>query len=102
MNESREIKHIIEKLILFIIMTNLNEIKFKDGTMVDIPKTKAFQSINKDGPNEKNLEQIYRDYMTSMQITENHFFIKINDVNKIISGKSVFRKIVELRNEINY
>ena len=101
-SESQEIKHIIEKLIRFIIMRNPNVIKFKDGTMVDISTTKAVQSVNEGGPNEKNLEQIYRGYMTSVQITENGFFMRINDVNKIISGKSALRKIVEIRNESNY
>jgi hypothetical protein len=66
--------------------------------MVDISTTKAIQNINEGGPNEKNLEQIYRGYMTSVQITENGFFMRINDVNKIISGKSALRKILELRN----
>ena len=101
-NESQEIKHIIEKLIRFIIMRNPNVIKFKDGTMVDIATTKAIQNVNEGGPNEKNLEQIYRGYMTSVQITENGFFMRINDVNKIISGKSALRKILELRNESNF
>ena len=101
-NESQEIKHIIEKLIRFIIMRNPNVIKFKDGTMVDISTTKAIQNVNEGGPNEKNLEQIYRGYMTSVQITENGFFMRINDVNKIISGKSALRKILELRNESNF
>ena len=36
--ENQEIKHIIEKLIRFIIMRNPNVIKFKDGTMVDVAK----------------------------------------------------------------
>ena len=101
-NQSQEIKHIIEKLIRFIIMRNPNVIKFKDGTMVDISTTKAIQNINESNPNEKNLEQIYRGYMTSVQITENGFFMRINDVNKIISGKSALKKIIELRNESNF
>ena len=97
-NENQEIKHIIEKLIRFIIMRNPNVIKFKDGTMVDV-SNKNIQSVNEGGQNESNLEQIYRGYMTSVQITENGFFMRINDINKIISGKSALKKILEIRNE---
>ena len=96
-NENQEIKHIIEKLIRFIIMRNPNVIKFKDGTMVDVT-SKNIQSLN-ESQREDNLEQIYRGYMTSVQITENGFFMRINDINKIISGKSAYKKILEIRNE---
>ena len=95
--ENQEIKHIIEKLIRFIIMRNPNVIKFKDGTMVDVSK-QNIQRLN-ESPGENNLEQIYRGYMTSVQITESGFFIRINDVSKIISGKSALKKILEIREE---
>lgn len=95
-NENQEIKHIIEKLIRFIIMRNPNVIKFKDGTMVNVSH-KTIQSVS-ETQTDNNLEQIYKGYMTSVQITENGFFMRINDVNKIISGKSALKKIVEIRN----
>jgi len=95
--ENQEIKHIIEKLIRFIIMRNPNVIKFKDGTMVDVSK-KNIQRLN-ESPGENGLEQIYRGYMTSVQITESGFFMRINDVSKIISGKSALKKILEIREE---
>ena len=90
--ENQEIKHIIEKLIRFIIMRNPNVIKFKDGTMVDVAK-QNIQRLN-ESPGENSLEQIYRGYMTSVQITESGFFMRINDVSKIISGKSALKKIL--------
>ena len=96
-NENQELKHIIEKLIRFIIMRNPQVIKFKDGTMVDIGN-KSIKSLN-ESQVENSLEQIYRGYMTSVQITENGFYMRINDVNKIISGKSALKKILELREE---
>ena len=95
--ENQEIKHIIEKLIRFIIMRNPNVIKFKDGTMVDVAK-QNIQRLN-ESPGENSLEQIYRGYMTSVQITESGFFMRINDVSKIISGKSALKKILEIREE---
>ena len=98
-NENQEIKHIIEKLIRFIIMRNPNVIKFKDGTMVDIStKNMNIKSVS-ESQGENSLEQIYRGYMTSVQITEIGYFMRINDVNKIISGKSALKKILEIREE---
>ena len=98
-NENQEIKHIIEKLIRFIIMRNPNVIKFKDGTMVDIStKNMNIKSVS-ESQGENSLEQIYRGYMTSVQITESGYFMRINDVNKIISGKSALKKILEKREE---
>ena len=98
-NENQEIKHIIEKLIRFIIMRNPNVIKFKDGTMVDIStKNMNIKSVS-ESQGENSLEQIYRGDMTSVQITESGYFMRINDVNKIISGKSALKKILEIREE---
>ena len=91
--EDREIKHIIEKLIRYIIMRNPNVIKFKDGTMIN----KDDQNIMPISEGENSLEKIYKGYMTSVQITENGFYMRINDVSKIISGKSAYRKIMEIR-----
>ena len=96
-SQNQEIKHIIEKLIRFIIMRNPNVIKFKDGTMVNV-KEQNIQSLN-DSQRDNNMEQIYRGYMTSVQITESGFFMRINDINKIISGKSALKKIMEIRDE---
>ena len=98
-NENQEIKHIIEKLIRFIIMRNPNVIKFKDGTMVDISTTNMNIKSVSESQGENSLEQIYRGYMTSVQITESGYFMRINDVNKIISGKSALKKILEIREE---
>ena len=95
--ENQEIKHIIEKLIRFIIMRNPSVIKFKDGTMVDV-KNINIQSLN-ESQRDDNMEQIYRGYMTSVQITESGFLMRINDINKVISGKSALKKILEIRSE---
>jgi aubergine-like protein len=91
--EDKEIKHIIEKLIRYVIMRNPNVIKFKDGTMIN----KDDQNITSVSESENSLEKIYKGYMTSVQITQNGFYMRINDVSKIISGKSAYRKIMEIR-----
>jgi len=54
------------------------------------------QSLGSSGDN--STEKIFRGYMTSIQITENGFYMRINDVNKIISGKTALRKINEIIN----
>jgi hypothetical protein len=91
--EDKEIKHIIEKLIRYVIMRNPNVIKFKDGTMIN----KDDQNITSVSESENSLEKIYKGYMTSVQITQNGFYMRINDVSKIISGKSAYKKIMEIR-----
>lgn len=95
--ENSEIKHITEKLLRFIIMRNPNVIKFKDGTIVNA-NTMNIQSIN-ENPSDDTVEKIYKGYMTSVQITENGYFVRINDVSKIISGKSVYKKMLEIRKD---
>ena len=35
--------------------------------------------------------------MTSVQITKNGLYMRINDISKIISGKSAYKKIREIR-----
>lgn len=94
--ENQEIKHIIEKLIRFIIMRNPKVIKFRDGTVVNVSDLNI-QPINESKEN-TTVEKIFKGYMTSVQITDNGFFMRINDVNKILSGKSAHRKIMEIRN----
>ena len=95
--ENQEIKQIIEKIIRYIIMRNPKVIKFRDGTLVNCSDLNV-QSIN-DNTNENSIEKIYKGYMTSVQITDNGFFMRINDVNKILSGKTAYKKIMEIRND---
>ena len=92
---NQQLKSIIEKLMRFIIMHNPNVIKFKDGTLVNV-NPDNIQSLGSSGDN--STEKIFRGYMTSIQITENGFYMRINDVNKIISGKTALRKINEIIN----
>ena len=92
---NQQLKSIIEKLMRYIIMRNPNVIKFKDGTLVNVNEDNI-QSIGSGGDN--STEKIFRGYMTSIQITENGFYMRINDVNKIISGKTALRKINEIIN----
>ena len=94
--ENQEIKQLIEKLIRFIIMRDPKMIKFRDGTMVSKNDKNSIQSVG-DNNTEESMENIYKGYMTSVHITDNGFFMRINDTNKIISKKSAYKKIMEIR-----
>ena len=98
--EIQQIKHIIEKLIRFIIMRNPKVIKFQDGTIVNLQQRSNVQPLG-ENTDQGNAESIYKGYMTSVHITNNGLFMRINDVNKIISTKSVYKKIVEIKNNNN-
>ena len=95
--EIQQIKHIIEKLIRFIIMRNPKVIKFQDGTIVNLQQKSNIQPLS-ENTEQGNLENIYKGYMTSVHITNNGLFVRINDINKIISTKSAYKKIIEIRN----
>ena len=95
-NENQQIKTILEKLIRFIVMRNPRIIKFRDGTIVNYSDIGNIQPINTERGDDTP-EKIYKGYMTSIQITDNGFFMRINDINKIISGKTAYKKIMEIR-----
>jgi len=88
--ENQKIKQYTETLIRNIIMKNQNVIYFKDRMLFEINR-KNIEVFTND-----NSEKIYRGYMTSANITESGLFLLINNINKVISGKTVFQKIKEL------
>ena len=98
--ENQEIKQMVEKLIRYIIMRDPKMIKFRDGTMVNKQEMKNIQPVSGNEP-EDSMENIYKGYMTSVHITDNGFFMRINDINKIISKKSAYKKIMEIRTNNN-
>lgn len=89
--QNQKIKHYIETLIRNIVMKNKNVIYFKDRTLFEI----NIDNVTKICPNSN--ENIYRGYMTSANITENGLFLLINNINKVISGKTVLQKINEIK-----
>ena len=83
---NQKIKTTIEILFRSILLKNPNVIKFKDRTIFEIDP-KNINSIM-----EKGNDNIYRGYITSANITENGLFMLINNVNKIITGKTALKK----------
>ena len=91
---NKRIKTYIEILFRNIIMKNPNVIKFKDRTLFEIDP-KNISNISEQG-----LENIYRGYITSANITENGLYMLINNVNKVITGKTALQKMLEIRRRL--
>ena len=91
---NQRIKTIIEILFRNIIMRNPNIIKFKDRTIFEIDKNNITNVTDRGNDN------IYHGYITSANITENGLYMLINNVNKLISGKTVHDKMMEIRKKL--
>ena len=90
---NQKIKQCIEILLRNIVLKNPNVVYFKNRTLFEI-NINNIVKVTSD-----NNENIFRGYMTSAHITENGLFILINNINKVISGKTVLQKIREIENE---
>ena len=85
-------KTIIENMIRNIIMANPKIIKFQDRTIFE---------INPDNiTNTSNQQYFYSGFITSVNITESGLYMLVNNVNKLITGKTVLRKMIEIRNKL--
>ena len=83
------IKSMFENLFRNIIMKNPNIIKFHDRTIFEVnPKNIIEQNNN---------NFFYSGYITSAQITESGLYMLVNNVNKLITGKTVLKKMIEIR-----
>ena len=89
---NQKIKSIIENLIRNIIMKNPKIIKFHDRTIFEIDK----ENIK----NIQNNQYFYCGYITSVNITESGLYMLVNNVNKLITGKTVLKKMIELRSKL--
>ena len=88
---NQKIKHYVETLVRNIILKNKNVIYFKDRTLFEI-NIDNITKVTYDSD-----ERIYRGYMTSANITENGLCLLINNINKVISGKTVLQKMQEIK-----
>ena len=91
---NKKIKTYIEVLFRNIIMKNPNIIKFKDRTLFEIDP-KNITNLSSQGAG-----NIFRGYITSANITENGLYMLINNVNKVISGKTALQKMLEIRKRL--
>ena len=93
--DNQKIKLYIETILRNIVMKNPEVIYFKNRTLFEI----NIDNIIKVSSDTK--ENIYRGYMTSANITENGLYVLINNINKVISGKTVLEKMNEIRNKFS-
>ena len=80
-----KIKSFIENIIKNIFMANNHMVRFDTGSFFDYKDTSPI------GNNSK----IWSGYSTAVTITESGLFLRINDKNKLITGKTVFDKFEE-------
>jgi len=90
---NQTIKSIIENLIRNIIMKNPKVIKFHDRTIFEIDPNNI--------TNIKNTNNFYSGYLTSANITESGLYMLINNINKLITGKTVLTKMKEMRKNLS-
>jgi aubergine-like protein len=88
-----KIKNLIEILIKNIIHANNHIVKFSDGSFYDYFDVETF---GRDGKG-----KIWHGYSTAACITEKGLLIRINDKNKMITGKTAYEKMLELSKKYN-
>ena len=85
-------KHFIEKLIKDILLSSKDTMRFGSDRMII--------QMNKDNIIKGNDNStIYKGFYTSAQITESGLYLMVLNMNKYISGKTMYEKIIQIRDE---
>ena len=82
-----KIKNLIETLLKNILYSNNHIVKFDDRSFYD------WKDVENFGQDKKG--SIWHGYSTAICITENGLFLRINDKNKMITGKTAYEKITQ-------
>ena len=85
-------KNFMEKLVKDILLSSKNTIRFGSDRMVI---QMSENNIIKGNDN----SSIYKGFYTSAQITESGLYLLVLNMNKYISGKTMYEKIMSIRNE---
>ena len=83
-----KIKNFIENIIKNIVMANNHMVRFDNGAFFDY---KNSSSLGNSGT------KMWSGFSTAVTITESGLFLRINDKNKLITGKTVYDKLEEFR-----
>ena len=89
--DKQKFKTIIENIFRDIVMKNPKVIKFHDRTLFEIDPNNITNIYNKNN--------FYSGYITSANITESGLYMLVNNINKLITGKTVLEKMRELRSK---
>jgi hypothetical protein len=81
-------KNFVESIIKGILMSNNHIIRFDDRSFYDYHSCESFGRDKK--------AQIWHGYQTAMVITESGLYLRINDKNKMITGKTAYQKMQEI------
>ena len=92
MNQKK--KNFIEKLIKDILLSSKDTIRFGSDRMI-IQMNKDNIILGNDN------SSIYKGFYTSAQITESGLYLMVLNMNKYISGKTMYDKIKQIRSENN-
>ena len=85
-------KNFIEKLIKDILLSSKDRMRFGSDRMV--------MSLDKDNIIRGNdRSTIYKGFFTSAQITENGLYLLVLNMNKYVSGKTMYEKIRQIKEE---
>ena len=81
-----KIKSFIENIIKNIFMANNHMVRFDSGSFFDYNSSRFIGQHH---------TQIWSGYSTAVTITESGLFLRVNDKNKLITGKTVYDKFEE-------
>ena len=84
-----KVKSFIESVIKNIFMANNHIVRFDDRSFYDYKNPVEFGSSR---------AKIWSGYATAVSITENGLFLRVNDKNKLITGKTAYSKMQEFGN----
>lgn len=89
-DESLKVKSMIENLIKQIVSHNSGLIKFDN---------RSFFKLDSNVVIANNKETLLPGYGTAACITESGLYLRVNDKNKFISGKTALQKLIEIKNK---
>ena len=82
-----KVKSFLESVIKNIFMANNHMVRFDDRSFYDYNNCSEFG---------KSGARVWSGYSTAVSITENGLFLRVNDKNKLITGKTAYEKMKEI------
>ena len=82
-----KIRNFLETIVKNLFMANNHMVRFDDRSFYDYHSASSFG---------RSGTKIWAGYSTAVTITENGLFLRLNDKNKLITGKSAYEKMVEI------
>ena len=82
-----KVKSFLESVIKNIFMANNHMVRFDDRSFYDYKNAQAFG---------RSGAKIWSGFSTAVTITENGLFLRVNDKNKLITGKTAYEKMKEI------